>query len=43
MTEQMRKLEAFFKRKVGDLNEDDGDDDSFGEYWEFNDPDKVEY
>ena len=43
MTEQMRKLEAFFKCKVVYLNKDDGDDNSFGDYWEFNNLDKVEY
>jgi hypothetical protein len=43
MTEQMRRLEAFFKSKVVDLDEDDGDDNSFGDYWEFNDPYKVKY
>ena len=29
MTEQMRKLEAFFERKMVELNKDDGVDNSF--------------
>jgi hypothetical protein len=32
MTEQMRCLEAFFKCKVVDLDEDDGNNNLFGEY-----------
>jgi hypothetical protein len=39
----MRQLESFFKRKVVDLDEHDGNDKTFGEYWEFNDSNKVEY
>jgi hypothetical protein len=42
MVEQVRRLEAIFKRRVGNINDDDGDDNSFGEYWEFIEPDKVE-
>jgi hypothetical protein len=43
MTEQIKRLEAFFKRKVVDLDKDDGDNYSFEEYSEFNDPKEVEY
>lgn len=42
MAEQIRKLEAFFKRRESDPDVDEGDDNTFGEYWEFQDPDKVE-
>jgi hypothetical protein len=36
------KLEAFFKRRENTQDEDDGDDNTFGEYWEFQELDKVE-
>ena len=42
MAEQIRKLEAFFKRRESDPDADEGDDNTFGEYWEFQDPDEVE-
>jgi hypothetical protein len=35
MTEQVRRLQAFFKRKEVNLDKNDGDDNSFGEYWKF--------
>lgn len=35
MTEITRKLETFFKRKEANPKEDDGDEGSRGEYWEF--------
>jgi hypothetical protein len=43
MTEQMQKLEAFFQRKVVETNDDDGDDNSTGEYWDFIEHDEVEF
>jgi hypothetical protein len=39
----MKQLEAFIKRKVVDPIEDDGDDNSFGRTWKFNDPKEVDY
>lgn len=38
----MKKLEAFFKQRKSTQEDDDGDDNTFGEYWEFQDLDKVE-
>jgi hypothetical protein len=35
MDEQVKKLEAFFKRRETSQDEDDDDDNTFGEYWEF--------
>jgi hypothetical protein len=43
MTKITRKLEALFKQKVSNPDEDDGIDNSGGEYWEFNDPEDVEF
>jgi hypothetical protein len=43
MDEQVRKLEAYFKRTVVSQDKDDGDDNSFEKYWEFIHPSKVEY
>jgi hypothetical protein len=42
MAEQIRRLEAFFKRRPNTPDEDGGDDNTYGEYWEFQDPDEVE-
>ena len=42
MAKQVQKLEAFFKRRENSPNKDDGDDNTFGEYWEFEEPDQVE-
>ena len=42
MAEQVRKLEAFFKHRENNPDEDDGNDDTCGEYWEFQKPDQVE-
>jgi hypothetical protein len=42
MDEQVQKLEAIFKRRDKCPDEDDGDDNTFGEYWEFQEPDQVE-
>jgi hypothetical protein len=42
MDEQVQKLEAIFKRRKNSLDEDDGDDNTFDEYWEFQEPDQVE-
>jgi hypothetical protein len=39
MDEQVQKLEAIFKRRDKCPDEDDGDDNTFGEYWEFQEPD----
>ena len=43
MDEQVRKLEAIFKQRKNSQDEDDGDNNSFGEYWKFQEPNKVEY
>jgi hypothetical protein len=42
MDEQVKKLEAFFKRRESTQDNDDGDDNTFGKYWEFQDPNEVE-
>ena len=42
MAEQVQKLEAFFKRRENIPDEDGGDDNTYGEYWEFQEPDEVE-
>jgi hypothetical protein len=41
MDEQIPRLEAFFKRLVVDKDNNNGDDNSSGEYWEFIRPDDV--
>ena len=41
MVEQIQKLEAFFKRRKNIPDGDDGDDNTYGEYWEFQNPDEV--
>ena len=42
MAEQIRKLKAFFKQRENILDKDGGDDNTYGEYCEFQEPDKVE-
>jgi hypothetical protein len=42
MMEQMRRLEAIFKWKVVNLDKNDGDYNSFGEYWEVIEPNELE-
>jgi hypothetical protein len=41
--EQMQKLEAIFKCRENSQDEDDGNENTFGEYWEFQEPDEVEF
>jgi hypothetical protein len=43
MSQIRRNLETFFKRKMPNPEEDGSDDNSGGEYWEFIDPDEVEF
>jgi hypothetical protein len=43
MDEQVQKLTAFFKRRESTLDEDEGDDNTFGDYWEFQEPSEVEF
>ena len=43
MAEQVQKLEAFFKCRENSPNEDDGNDNTFGEYSEFQELDHVEF
>lgn len=40
--EQVRRLEAIHKRKVINLDEGDGNDNSFGKYWEYIELDEFE-
>ena len=42
MTDQIECLQLFFKRKDVELSDNDGDNNSNGEYWEFIDLDQVE-
>jgi hypothetical protein len=42
MDEQIPRLEVFFKRLMVDKDDDDGDNNSSGEYWEFICSDNVE-
>ena len=42
MGDQIERLLLFFKRKEVDISDDEGDDNSDSEYWEFLHPDKVE-
>jgi hypothetical protein len=42
MIEITRKLETFFKHKEANPEEDDGNNRSGGQYWEFTDPNDVE-
>jgi hypothetical protein len=43
MDEQVQKLTAFFKKWESTLDEDEGDDNTFGDYWEFQEPSEVEF
>jgi hypothetical protein len=43
MDEQMQKLKAIFKRRENSQDEDDGDDNTFGEYWEFQESNEVKF
>jgi hypothetical protein len=43
MTEQVKSLEAFFKKKVVNLDKEDCDNNSFGEYWEVINLNNIEY
>ena len=42
MGEQIQRLQLFFKRKEVDISDDEGDDNSDSEYWEFQNPKEVE-
>ena len=42
MEEQIQRLQLFFKRKEVDISDDEGDDNSNSEYWEFLNPKEVE-
>ena len=42
MGDQIERLLLFFKRKEVDISDDEGDDNSNSEYWEFLHPHKVE-
>ena len=42
MREQIQRLQLFFKRKEVDISDDEGDDNSNNEYWEFLNPEEVE-
>ena len=42
MGDQIQRLQLFFKRKVVDISDDEGDDNSNSEYWEFLNPEEVE-
>jgi hypothetical protein len=43
MDKQVQKLMAFFKRRESTPDEDEGDDNTFGDYWEFQEPSEVEF
>jgi hypothetical protein len=43
LSEQVKRLEAFFKQKVVSPNNDDRDDNSFGKYYEFLSPRGVKH
>jgi hypothetical protein len=43
MDEQVQKLTAFFKRREITPDEDEGDDNTFRDYWEFQEPSEVEF
>jgi hypothetical protein len=43
MDEQVQKLTAFFKTRENTLDEDEGNDNTFGDYWEFQEPSEVEF
>ena len=40
--DQIERLLLFFKRREVDISDDEGDDNSNSEYWEFLHPDEVE-
>ena len=42
MGDQIQRLQLFFNRKVVDISDDEGDDNSNSEYWEFQNPEEVE-
>ena len=42
MGDQIQQLQLFFKRKEVDISDDDGDDNSNNEYWEFLNLEEVE-
>ena len=42
MGEQIQRLQLFFKRKEVDISDDEGDDNSNSEYWEFLNPEEVD-
>ena len=42
MRDQIQCVQFFFKRKEVDISNDDGDDNSNNEYWEFLNPEEVE-
>ena len=42
MGEQIQRLQLFFKQKEVDISDDEGDDNSNSEYWEFLNPEEVE-
>ena len=42
MGDQIQRLQLFFKRKEVDISDNDGDDNSNSEYWEFLHPKEVE-
>ncbi len=43
MEEQRQRLSAIFKTRDVSISDDEGDDNTSGEYWEFRDPHEVEY
>ena len=42
MGDQIQRLQLFFKRKEVAISDDEGDDNSNSEYWEFQNPEEVE-
>ena len=42
MADQIERLCQFFVRKDVDLSDDEGDDNTSGEYWELKDPERLE-
>ncbi len=43
MEDQRQRLSAIFKQREVSLSDDEGDDNTSGEYWEFRDPEEVEF
>jgi hypothetical protein len=39
----VQKLEAIFKRRENNQDKDDGNDNTFGEYWEFQEPSEIKF